>query len=265
MLVGIDVGTSGVKAVALSETGEIVASGRGRVPALDPSARLGRAGPGGLAARDRGRARRLDVEPGRSGSPARCTASSRSTTATRSAPGDPLERPAHGSRVRRDRGARRAGAADRADRQPRADGLHRAEAPLAAHATSPRPMPGSAHILLPKDYAAAVDGENAIDVADARAPSLRRRATAAGARGLDGARAPAEWLPPGHECTAIGGGGRPGCGSAGRRRRRAGPALRRPRHLRRRLRRAARIPAGARKRGCTSSAMRSRTCGTRWA
>ncbi len=49
-------------------------------------------------------------------------------------PGDPLERPAHGGRVRRDRGARRARAADRADGQPRADGLHRAEAALAAPA-----------------------------------------------------------------------------------------------------------------------------------
>ena len=46
-------------------------------------------------------------------------------------------------RVRRDRGARRARAADRADGKPRADRLHRAEAPLAAHATSPRSTRGS--------------------------------------------------------------------------------------------------------------------------
>ena len=67
-----------------------------------------------------------------SGCRARCTASSRSTPRPRAAPGDPLERPAHAARVRRDRGARRPRAADRADRQPRADRLHRAEAPVAA-------------------------------------------------------------------------------------------------------------------------------------
>ena len=52
--------------------------------------------------------------------------------------GDPLERPAHGGGVRRDRGAGRARAADRADGQPRADRLHRAEAPLAAPARAGR-------------------------------------------------------------------------------------------------------------------------------
>ena len=50
----------------------------------------------------------------------------------RPAPGDPLERPAHGRRVRRDRGDDRPRAADRADRQPRAARFHRAEAAVAA-------------------------------------------------------------------------------------------------------------------------------------
>ena len=44
---------------------------------------------------------------------------------------DPVERPADGGGVRRDRGTGRARAADRADGEPRADGLHRPEAPLA--------------------------------------------------------------------------------------------------------------------------------------
>ena len=51
---------------------------------------------------------------------------------------DPLERPAHRRRVRRDRGARRLRPARRADRQPRADGLHGAEAAVAAQARAGR-------------------------------------------------------------------------------------------------------------------------------
>src|SRR5215203_7427437 len=50
------------------------------------------------------------------------------------APRDPLERPAHGGRMRRDRRAVRPRAADRADGQPSADRLHGAEAALAAEA-----------------------------------------------------------------------------------------------------------------------------------
>ena len=56
--------------------------GRGRLPALDAAARLGRAGSRGLVARGRGRARR-DCPTGRSGSPARCTASSCSARTAR--------------------------------------------------------------------------------------------------------------------------------------------------------------------------------------
>ena len=47
-------------------------------------------------------------------------------------PGDPLERPAHRRRVRRDRGAHRPRTADRPDRESRAHRVHGAEAPLAA-------------------------------------------------------------------------------------------------------------------------------------
>jgi hypothetical protein len=112
--------------------------GGGRVPAVDAAFRLVRAQPRGLVARHRNRARppaderrdrrpcrhrpeRPDARPGRAGH------------RQRSAPaGDPLERPAHASRVRGDRVHRRARAADRIDRQPRTRRLHRSQADLDA-------------------------------------------------------------------------------------------------------------------------------------
>ena len=91
--------------------------------------------------------------------------------------------------------------------QPRADRLHRAEAAVAAHATSPRSTRASATSCCPKDYVRLrLTGERAIDVADASgtllfdvapAPVERRglrrardpaRVAAAGAR-VDGDRA----------------------------------------------------------------------------
>ena len=141
-LVGLDVGTSGVKALAVSAEGEVLARAEETVPALDPPSRLGRAGPGRLVARRGGRARgarrarrrghralRPDARPRR---PGRCR--------PRPAARDPLERPAHGRRVRRDRSAPRPRAARRSDREPRSDRLHGAEAPLAAP-KRPRGLP----------------------------------------------------------------------------------------------------------------------------
>ena len=135
-LVGLDVGTTGVKALAITPTGNVVAVGGGGLPLVDAAAGLVGAGPGRLVgARARLALARLGVEvvDRPLGSDAR------SRVPRRAGPGpssrDPLERPAHGGRVRRDRGSRRPRPADRADRQPGADRLHRAEAPLAA---SPR-------------------------------------------------------------------------------------------------------------------------------
>ena len=62
-LVGLDVGTTGVKAIAITPDGRGARRGRGGLPALDAAARLGRAGPRGLVARERGgagRARRRE-------------------------------------------------------------------------------------------------------------------------------------------------------------------------------------------------------------
>ena len=135
--VGLDVGTTGVKALAVSPDGR----GRSRAPSAGyplstPQPGLGRAGSRGLVARGRGGARASLGRPrGRRDRPLRPDA--RARRARRRATG--VLRPAilwndqrTAAECARDRGARRARAPDRADRQPRADRLHRAEAPLAA-------------------------------------------------------------------------------------------------------------------------------------
>ena len=122
-LVGLDVGTSGVKAVAVSPDGEVLARAERRLPAVHAAAGVGRAGPRGLVARRRGGARggrRLDGARHRAlGPDARPRPARRGRP--RPPPRDPLERPAHRGRVRRDRGAARPRAAHRPDREPRAD------------------------------------------------------------------------------------------------------------------------------------------------
>ena len=117
---------------------------------------------------------------------------------TRAASGDPLERPAHGRRVRGDRGARRARAPDRADRESRADGLHRAEAAVAA---PPRASGLRAH---PPRRAAEGLRPPAPDrrVGDRRRgrlghAALRRRRTTLERRGPVRARAPARMAAAG--------------------------------------------------------------------
>ena len=135
-----------------------------------------------------------------------------------------------------------------------------------------------AKVMLPKDYVRLqLCGEHAIDMADASGTLLldvaRRRwsdevldaleidrgvaaAAARVARGLghDARRRPGRR-----------GRRRPGRGRARRRRRPARPALGRARHLRRRLRRAARVRRRRAARACTRSATPSRAAGTRWA
>ena len=74
-----------------------------------------------------------------------------------------------------------------------------------------------AHVLLPKDYVRLrLTGERAIDVADASGTLLfdvahRRWSDEV----LDALELPAEWLPPAHECTAIGAAGDQAAGALG--------------------------------------------------
>ena len=157
-------------------------------------------------------------------------------------PGDPLERPAHRRRVRRDRGARRPRAADRADRQPRADRLHRAEAALAAPARArdvrADPPRAAAEGLRPLPPDRRARDRRRRRLGDA---ALRRRRPALVGGGLRRARDPARVAarrrtsrprspaPATRRPAALGVGiDRPG------------PRLGRARHVRRRLRRAAR-------------------------
>ena len=74
-----------------------------------------------------------------------------------------------------------------------------------------------AHVLLPKDYVRLrLTGERAIDVADASGTLLfdvanRRWSNEV----LDALELPAAWLPPAHECTAIGAAGDQAAGALG--------------------------------------------------
>ena len=106
---------AGLKALAVSEDGEVVGRAEVEYGALDAEARLGRAGPGGLVARGAGGARAARRRRGGRhralGPDARARRARRGRAGA--APGDPLERPAHGRGVRRDRGADRARGADR--------------------------------------------------------------------------------------------------------------------------------------------------------
>ena len=144
VLVGLDVGTTGVKAIAISPDGEVLAGPRRAIR----SRRRARAGRSRIrrtgGARPRRRSRGSASPRSGSGSRARCTGSSRSTSVTGSCgPRSSGTTSAPVPSARRSRSGRPR-AADRADRQPRADRVHGAEAPLAAHATSPTSTRASA-------------------------------------------------------------------------------------------------------------------------
>ena len=104
VLIGLDVGTSGVKGIAIDARRRRARGRRGALSALDAPPRLGRAGPRGLVARRAGGAR---TTPGRAGRPLRADARARRARRCRpcAASGDSLERPAHRRRMRRDRGS----------------------------------------------------------------------------------------------------------------------------------------------------------------
>ena len=138
LFLGIDVSTTGAKALLIDESGKVVASASTPLTLQTPkplwseqdphewwkgTAASIRKAPADAGAdrrrRRRGRAHRPD---------ARARAARRA--AQRAAAGDPVERPAHRRRVRRDRAARRPRGADPRGRQRGADRLHRAEDPL---------------------------------------------------------------------------------------------------------------------------------------
>ena len=132
-LIGIDVGTTAVKALAVSPCGEVLARAEAAYPLGTPRPGWAEQDPEDWWRATRRRSRRSAAEPAAIG----LSGQMHGLVALDAA--DRVIRPAilwndqrTQRRVRRDRGARRPRAADRADRQPRADRLHRAEAPVAA-------------------------------------------------------------------------------------------------------------------------------------
>ena len=278
--VGLDVGTTAVKAIAVSETGEVLASCEEEYPLSTPRPGWAEQDPEDWWRATERVLARLDAGDvagiGLSGQMHGLVALDASDAVIRAR--DPVERRPHRRRVRGDRGAHRPRAARRADRQPRAARVHRPEAAVAAHARARalrahRPRAAAQGLRAP----AALTGERAQDVADASGTLLlRRRAPAVERRGARGARARPRLAAArarvararrAHRRRRARGRrrGRPGGRRAGRRRRCAPARPRSPWEPR-----ASSSPAWTptrttRSGACTRSATRSRASGRRWA
>ena len=286
-LVGLDVGTTGVKAIALSARGEVEARRDARLPALHARGRAGRSRirrtGGAPPSRRSPRCRPGGRSPG-SASPARCTASSRSTRPVA------VIRPAILWNDQRT-------AEECAEIEARV-GLERligltgnraltgftAPKLLWLRRHEPEAYARIARIMLPKDYVRLrLTGEWAIDASDASGTLLldvERRDWSTDVLGaLD---LPAGWLPPVLESperagivgtsttslqgtpVAAGAGDQPAAARRGRSRP-AGSAVRRARHLGRRPRAAPRLRRTTPRRASTPSATPCPGRGRRWA
>jgi xylulokinase len=217
VLVGIDVGTSGVKALALSETGEIVSRAEREYPLSIPRPGWAEQDPEDWWRATEAALADLDVEPASIGLSGQMhglvTLDER----------EQVLRPAILWNDQRT-------AAECAEIEERV-GLERliqltgnraltgftAPKLLWLRNHEPDTYARIRHILLPKDYVRLrLTGERAIDVADASGTLLfdvanRRWSDEV----LDALELPAEWLPPAHECTAIGAAGDQAAGALG--------------------------------------------------
>ena len=112
-LLGLDVGTSSVKGIAIDERRRRAGRRRARLPAVDAASRLERAGPRGLVARRGGGAR--GARRRQRGGHRAVGPDARPRRARRgrppAAPRDPVERRAHAGAVRRDRASASASSA----------------------------------------------------------------------------------------------------------------------------------------------------------
>jgi xylulokinase len=216
-LVGIDVGTSGVKALALTPEGEIVGRSEREYPLSIPQAGWAEQDPEDWWHATEAALADLDVDPASIG----------------------LSGQMHGlvTLDERDRVLRPAilwndqrTAAECAEIEDRV-GLERliqltgnraltgftAPKLLWLRTHEPETYARIAHVLLPKDFVRLrLTGERAIDVADASGTLLfdvanRRWSDEV----LDVLELPAGWLPPAHECTAIGAAGDQAAGALG--------------------------------------------------
>jgi xylulokinase len=216
-LVGIDVGTSGVKALALSETGEILARAERPYPLSTPRPGWAEQDPDDWARAADAALADLRVEPTSVGYSGQMHG-----LVVLDERGDPL-RPAILWNDQRT-GAECAQIEERLglDRLIELTGnraLTGFTAPklLWLRNHEPDVYARIRHVLLPKDYVRhRRTGERAIDVADASGTLLfdvahRRWSEEV----LDALELPREWLPPAHECTAIGGAGDQAAGALG--------------------------------------------------
>ena len=175
---GIDIGTSGTKTLAIDERGDDPRLGVGRVSVRPPPARLVGAGPRALVGGDRRRPsatswREASFKPADVAGHRPQRPDARLGLPRRRRPGDPprpaLERPADGRRVRRDRGA---------GRRPRGADPAWSANPALTGFTAPKLLWVRKHepanwdrvrqVLLPKDYIRyRLTGTYATEVSDA--------------------------------------------------------------------------------------------------
>jgi xylulokinase len=216
-LVGVDIGTSGVKALALSETGEILARAERAYPLSTPHPGWAEQDPDDWARATDAALADLGVEPASIG-----WSGQMHGLVVLDAHGDPI-RPAILWNDQRT-------AAECAQIEERL-GLARlieltgnraltgftAPKLLWLREHEPEAYARIRHVLLPKDYVRyRRTGEHAIDVADASGTLLF---DVAGRRWsdevVDALEIPREWLPPAHESTEIGGAGDQAAGALG--------------------------------------------------
>ena len=280
-LLGLDVGTSSVKGIAIDEDGAVLAVAERGYPLSTPrpgwseqdpedwwrgaaevleeldasSARGHRAvGPDARPRRAR-RRRRARCAPRSSG-----TTGARRRSATRSSERIGFER------------------LRRADRQPRAGRLHRAQAAVAGRARARglrahRPHPAAQGLRPPQAHRRARHRRRR-RLGHAALRRRRARLERRGGRGArrrpgvaaEGLRVARRHRPDPRRRAGRRRRGRPGRGRAGRRRRGRGrPGVGRARHQRRRLRRPGPLRATTPRRACTPSATPCRRRGTSWA
>jgi xylulokinase len=216
-LVGIDVGTSGVKALALSETGEILARAEREYPLSTPRPGWAEQDPDDWARAAEAALADLGVEPASVG-----WSGQMHGLVVLDEHGEPL-RPAILWNDQRT-------AAECAEIEERV-GLERlieltgnraltgftAPKLLWLRNHEPETFARIRHVLLPKDYARfRRTGEQAIDAADASGTLLFDVANRRWSDDvLDALELPREWLPPAHESTEVGSAGDQAAGALG--------------------------------------------------
>ena len=216
-LVGLDVGTTGVKAVAVSETGDVLARAERGYPLATPQPGWCEQDPGDWWNAAQAALADLGVEPGAVG-----LSGQMHGLVALDERGRPLRPAILWNDQRTGAECEEIEATIGLDRLIELTGnraLTGFTAPklLWLRRHEPETFARIRHVLLPKDYVRLrLTGEHAIDAADASGTLLfdvRRREWSGEV--LDALELPAEWLPPVHESTAIGGAGDQAAGALG--------------------------------------------------